>query len=66
MSMSLPINIPWRLIAASPDMMDPRFGNKRFPFKWRSSLAIYAYEPKSDELPEDLCGQRITVSVVIY
>jgi hypothetical protein len=60
MSMSLPINIPWRLIAASPDMMDPQFGNKRFPYHWRSSLAIYAYEPKSDELPEDLCGQQVT------
>jgi hypothetical protein len=41
-------------------MMDTEFCNKQFPFKSRSSLAIYAYEPKYDELPESLCNEHIT------
>lgn len=58
--LNLPINIPWKLIGVSPDMMDTRFCNKHFPFAWRSSLAISAYEPRPEELPEDLCEGRIT------
>jgi hypothetical protein len=58
--LDLPVNVPWKLIAASPDMMDTTFGNKRFPFAWRSSLAIYAYEPKPEDMPDGICDQRIT------
>lgn len=59
-SLNLPVAIPWLQIAVSPDMMDEQFCNKRFPFSWRSSMAISIYEPPLDELPEDLCGQRLT------
>ena len=58
--LNLPIHVPWKLIAVSPDMMDKRFCNKSFPYAWRSSLAISAYEPRPEELPEDLCEGRIT------
>jgi hypothetical protein len=58
--LNLPIDIPWMLIASSPDMIDTRFCNKQFPFGWRSSLALSVYEPKLEDLPEELCGQRIT------
>jgi len=59
-SVDLPVNIPWKLIAASADMMDTRFCNKRFPFAWRSSLALSVYEPRIEDLPDGLCGQRLT------
>ncbi len=59
-TMNLPINIPWKLIAASPDMLDTRYCNKKFPFAWRSSLSISAYQPKLEDLPEEMCGDRIT------
>src|SRR5206468_1709866 len=36
------------------------FCNKRFPFEWRSSLAISVFEPKPEDLPEDLCEGIIT------
>ena len=70
-SMNLPINIPWKLIAASPDMLDTKFCNKRFPYAWRSSLAISAYEPNPEELPKELCGDlisylKITCSITGY
>lgn len=58
--LALPINIPWKLIAVSPDMMDKQFCNKLFPFAWRSSLAISAFEPRAEDLPENLCEERIT------
>lgn len=41
-------------------MMDVDFNNRRFPYAWRSSLAISAFEPAADDLPSGLCGQKIT------
>ena len=55
-----PVDIPWKLIATSPDMMDTTFGKKRFPYKWRSSLAISAYEPPLDDMVDELEDDRIT------
>ena len=60
LTLNLPVDIPWKLITASPDMMDTTFGNKRFPFKWRSSLAISAFEPNLADLPNELADERIT------
>jgi hypothetical protein len=65
-SFSLPIDVPWYLIAASPDMMATSFCNQpaddasAYPPVWHSSLAIYAYEPSPDDLPTELCNQKIT------
>src|SRR3954451_12016098 len=59
-SLNLPVAIPWLQIAVSPDMIDEQFCDKRFPFSWRSSMAISIYEPPLDELADDLCGQRLT------
>jgi len=53
------IGIPWKVIAASPDMMDVTYNNRRFPYAWRSSLAISIFEPPATELPSTLCGQKI-------
>lgn len=58
-SLRLPLEIPWKLIGASADMMDTRFCNKQYPYRWRSSLAMYLYEPPPEEQDERLCGQRI-------
>lgn len=58
--LGLPIDVQWRLIAVSPDMMDTTFCNRAFPYAWRSSLAISVYEPTEDELPEHMCGHRLT------
>jgi hypothetical protein len=38
-------------------MMDLQFCNKKFPFRWRTSMAIYAYEPKPEDLPDEVCDQ---------
>ena len=57
----LPIEPSWKLLAVSPDMMDTKFCNKKFPFRWRSSLAISAFEPKAEDLPDNLCEGKITM-----
>ncbi len=59
--LSLPVDVPWKLISASPDMMDVTYCDKTFPFEWRSSMAIFAYEPPLDQLPEGLCDTRVTM-----
>jgi hypothetical protein len=60
-SLDLPVDVPWKIIAASPDMMDTTVCNKKFPFAWRSSLAISVFEPKIEDLPDRLCDQRLTL-----
>lgn len=59
MTNEVSIGIPWKVIAASPDMMDVTYNNRRFPYAWRSSLAISIFEPPTAELPSTLCGQKI-------
>lgn len=60
LTLTLPQETTWKLLAVSPDMMDTQFCNKRFPFRWRSSLAISAFEPRPEDLSEELCEGRIT------
>ncbi len=47
--MSLPVDIPWKRLGTSKDMMDPKAGDRKYPPKWRSSLAVFFYEPTEDE-----------------
>lgn len=55
-----PQDIPWQPLCVSQDMMDATKCNKKIPFPWRSSIAVSAYEPKPEELPQPLCSGRIT------
>ncbi len=74
--LNLPINIPWKQIAVSPDMMDRNFCKDKdkniplYPYVWRSSLAISVYEPRPEDLPEDLCAGltylKITSTITGY
>src|ERR1700730_466589 len=69
--LGLPLDIPWKVIAVNPDMIDVLFCNKKFPPAWRSSVAISVYEPPDEDLPDGLCGRRaaflkITCSITGY
>lgn len=57
---SLPLDIPWKIVSSSPDMMDAQICDQRLPHSWRSSLALSAFEPKAADLPDELCGQRVS------
>lgn len=58
--LTLPQETSWKLLSVSPDMMDTKFGNKTFPFRWRSSLAISASEPDPAQVPPG-CEGRLTM-----
>jgi len=45
--LALPIDIPWKRIAISPDMYAVN-RNGPLPLKWRSSLAVFSYDPVPD------------------
>ena len=64
-------SISWKLIDATESMMDRGFCDNETPFPWRSSIALYAFEPAQEELQESLCGERlaylkVTVSITGY
>jgi hypothetical protein len=46
---SLPVDIPWRRIAFSRDMMDKVACDRELPLRWRSSVAVFEYEPPDDQ-----------------
>jgi hypothetical protein len=56
--LSLPVDIPWKRMGVSVDMIDTKPGALEFPDKWRSSIAIFYHEP-TDTLPE-YCNRKIT------
>ncbi|QMU56743.1 MAG: PASTA domain-containing protein [Boseongicola sp.] len=47
--MSMPVDIPWRRIATSNDMIDTGFGDRKFPARWRPSITVFCYEPPKEE-----------------
>jgi hypothetical protein len=57
--LNVPIDIPWTSVGASSDMMDKTFCDGISPAPWRSSIALYAYQPMVEDLPTELCSQRI-------
>jgi hypothetical protein len=62
-NLSLPVDIPWKLLATTRGMMDTTIGSGAFPPKWRSSLAIFTFEPELP--PEDESDRRITYFKVV-
>jgi hypothetical protein len=46
--LSLPTDIPWKRICVSADMLDPIPCDAARPDKWRSSLAVFRYDPPDE------------------
>src|SRR5947209_15275500 len=63
--LALPVDIPWRLIATSrKDMLADR--NTAFPnAMWKSSLAVFAYDPDLTDLPEIFTDRALTFLKVV-
>jgi len=49
--LGIPTDIPWKRLCVSEDMLDPVPCDNEFPPRWRSSLAIFRYDPKDDFQP---------------
>src|SRR5262249_1766069 len=45
--LSLPVDIPWRRLCVSPDMMVKEICIGDVP-RWRSSVAVFSYEPPAE------------------
>jgi len=57
--LSLPVDVPWKLVATSQDMLATRAN----PFPnatWKPSLAIFAYDPDLSDLPEEFPDRALT------
>jgi hypothetical protein len=67
--LSLPVDIPWSLIAISEDMYAPSISGD-LPPKWRPSIAVFAYEPppQPDDPPSDetVTFLKVTASITGY
>ena len=50
---SLPVDIPWRRIAYTQEMMDKKACDRELPLRWRSSVAIFEYQPPEDQQRKD-------------
>ncbi|MEU9324088.1 hypothetical protein AB0D91_09755 [Streptomyces canus] len=59
--LNLPLDITWRRLAFSRDMVDTSFGDLELPPKWRSSMAIYQYV-----VPEEQSEEAYPDSRIIY
>jgi hypothetical protein len=57
-SIALPVDIPWKRLGASADMVDTTYGDAAFPPRWRSSVAVFYHEPA--DVPEAYCDRQIT------
>jgi hypothetical protein len=67
--LSLPLDIPWRHLQASQDMMAGSGGFDRFPFKWRSSISMFFFQPEIDSTryPNDrLLYFKVVFSITGY
>lgn len=62
--LSLPIDIPWKLVATSNDMLATHVD--RFPnAMWKSSLAIFSYDPDLSDLPDEFSDRELTFLKVV-
>ncbi len=48
-ALSLPIDVPWRRLCVSDDMIDRKVCDRKFPYRWRSSVAVFAYQPPDEQ-----------------
>lgn len=47
-ALQLPVDIPWKRRCVSEDMIDKKVCDRQFPYRWRSSLAVFSYEPPEE------------------
>lgn len=64
--LSLPRDIPWKRRCVSSDMNDGELCDGKHPPRWRSSMAVFSYEPPVEEQPhEDMLVSYLKVVCTI-
>jgi hypothetical protein len=46
--LGLPIDIPWKRICVTEDMVDRVVCDATLPPKWHSSIAVFQYQPEDE------------------
>ena len=67
--LNLPTDIPWVRRCVSSDMMDHTLCDTTAPFRWRSSIAIFEYEPEAENQTYDgmtITYLKVTCSITGY
>ena len=67
--LALPVDIPWKRLCVSSDMNDGALCDARVPPRWRSSIAIFSYEPPEEDqtFPDMLVSYlKVTCSITGY
>jgi hypothetical protein len=67
-ALAMPLDIPWRRLAYSADMMDRDFAQLALPPRWRSSVAVFGHvvpvEETEDRYPDArIVYLRVTMSL---
>ena len=47
--LSLPVDIPWKRLCVRGDMIDTTVCDHKFPYRWRSSVVVFSYQPPDDQ-----------------
>lgn len=66
---SLPLDIPWKRVCVSGDMTDGSLCDAHMPARWRSSIAIFSYQPpEEDQTYDDMLVSyyKVTCSITGY
>lgn len=61
--LSIPVDIPWKRLGVSGDMVDSTYGDLKFPKKWDSSIAVFYHEPA--EVDPAYCHRKITYLKIV-
>jgi hypothetical protein len=61
--LSIPVDIPWKRLGVSADMLDTSYGDLKFPKKWNSSIAVFYHEPA--EIDPAYCHRKITYLKIV-
>lgn len=62
-NLSLPVDIPWERECVSGRMIDRNVCDREFPYRWRSSVAVFSYEPPEEY--QEYEGQIVSYLKVI-
>jgi len=65
-ALTLPVDIPWKRLCVSEDMIDPQVCDRTFPLRWLSSMAVFGYQPPdADQTYDGMTVSYLKVAVTI-
>jgi len=63
LGLNAPTDIPWTRLCVSDDMIDRNICDREFPFRWRSSVTVFSYQPAEEY--QIYAGKTVTYLKVV-